>query len=161
MDDTYFNENQDWDNLDIEKEQVVISGEKMDEAYKRFVTITTFGDLKNSSDKALEGKEECPECWRAGAKAMFEDWSVELKKYTPDELMVLAKNNDDKFLDWTTKLVEYYCLRQALFQRNGKPIKKFRIPVTPLRTLEPSSFRDACVDAYNENQKKIDENNDE
>jgi len=161
MDDTYFNEDQDWDNMDINKEKVLITGKQMDEAYERFITITTFGEVKNSCDKALEGKEECADCWKAGAKAMFQDWSAELKKYTPDELMVLAENNDDKFIDWTTKLIEYYCLRQALFQRNGKPIKKFRVPVSPLRLLKPSRFRDACVGAYNENQKKIDEMTDE
>ena len=159
MDDTYFNDYGDieWNAENINKEKVLVSAGGIDKAYEAFCIITTYADIEDVFDNLKEGKEERPCCWEAGAKKLFKELSAKVKQYTPVELSRLRDNEPKMYVDWVNNMIGFYCLRALLFEKDGKPIKKFRMPTTPIRFLPEGKLRNACADAYNKNQKKIDE----
>jgi len=164
MDDTYFNENFDCSNLDGNKdEKVFVCGDGIDKAYEDFIIVTTVGNILNMLEQINNDykRKVCSCCWKKEGGKSFNEVASNVKKYSPEQLRSFKVNEPEKYAEWINDVMFFYCLRSLLFQRGGKTIKKFRMPITPIRNMSPGQMRDEIVKSYNENQRKIDENNDE
>jgi hypothetical protein len=162
MDETYFDVTiLDRKNHDYSKEVVLVTATEIDDAYSPFIILTSFEDIHNLFDGIREDRiTHNPKCWKKCGVEALRKLDADIKQYSHEELSSFRENNKQKYVDWTTKVLQFYCLRAALFERNGKPIKKFRVPTTLLRTLPKGQLRDNCVAAYNRNHQKVKEMND-
>ena len=151
MDATYFDTSK--LNCDFPlKELFVVPAGAIDNKYSSHYCIISLESLKELQDMVKEVKtEHSVKQWRNKTMYALDDLKAKITIYSAEELLGIKNSNTEEYSIWNNNVLLYYLLRAELLKRNGKTIKKYRVPLASLRSVNDPIEQVNIIKMMNQN----------